>query len=182
MKFQLESPRFGFVIGAVMLAGAVSPVANASSEAARYTHPDCKGENVACGVIVMGNAGAFVVDWVSVNARDSQPDQNNTHPSCANAGHKFDRNLEVSEYDTFILPASCAYKLKIKILSANNKDQNLFLTPGCQIVTTVKGTTSSNSWKGNKVTALNDQVPVNKDKAPVNASGYKCGKQGSAGF
>ncbi|MEM7639986.1 MAG: hypothetical protein AAF269_13100 [Pseudomonadota bacterium] len=43
----------------------------ASSEEASYTHPDCEGSNAVCGVIVMGNAGSFTLDWVAVNAHSA---------------------------------------------------------------------------------------------------------------
>ena len=159
-----------------------SPAFAASSEEARYTHPACEGTNAICGVIVAGNAGGYTLDWVSVTAKSAQPDSNDTHPACAGSGKKLDRNVPAGNYDTFVMPASCAYKLKLKILSGNGKDQNLFLTPGCQIVTRVDGTVTSNSWKSNKVTALNNQVPTNGDGKPLDRGGHKCGKLSSAGF
>ena len=169
----------GAATSTMMLPG---PAIAASSEESRYTHPDCEGANAICGVIVMGNAGGFSLDWVSLHARGSQPGGQATHPSCPGVDKKIDRNVPAGNYDTFVVPAACAYKLKIKILSGNGKDQNFYLTPGCQIIAKVKGTTTSNSWKSNSVKPLNENVPTNEDGAPMDPFGYKCGKQGSAGF
>ena len=171
------------ILSSAMIAGITSLApAHAAKENKRYTHSACEGANAVCGVIVMGNAGSYTVDWVSLHARDSQPGGDATHPKCSDVDKKFDSDVLQSEYDTFVVPASCAYRLKLTIHSANSKDQNLYLTPGCQIVTSVKGTTAANSWKGNDVTAMNPNAPTNADGVPVDQNGHKCGKQGSAGF
>ena len=171
------------LLTSAMIAGVASIApANAATENKRYTHSACEGENAVCGVIAMGNGGAFVVDWVSVHARDSQPGGDATHPKCSDVSKKLDADVLAGEYDTFVVPASCAYKLKIKITSANNKDQDLYLTPGCKIVTSVKGSAASNSWKSNDVSPLNKNIPTNSDGAPIDQYGHKCGKQGKAGF
>ena len=170
---------------AALLAATLAPLAPAyaaSSEESRYTHASCEGANAICGVIVVGNAGGYTLDWVSLHARGTQPGGEATHPSCPSIDKKIDRNVPAGNYDTFVVPAACAYKLKLKILAGNGKDQSLYLTPGCQIITQVKGTTQSNSWKGNQVSALNASVPTNKDGKPIDPFGYKCGKQSSAGF
>ncbi|MFN3211634.1 MAG: hypothetical protein ACE37M_00890 [Henriciella sp.] len=174
----------GFVLlSGAMIAGVTSIApANASSVNKEYVHSSCEGANAVCGVIIMGNAGSFSVDWVSVSARDSQPGGDATHPKCSEVNKKLDSDLLQNKYDRFIVPAACAYKLKLKIHSGNSKDQNLYLTPGCSIVTVVKGTSSSNSWKGNEVAALNEKVSTNSDGVPIDKNGHKCGKQSSAGF
>lgn len=173
-------------IGAAMLATtittALTPMAPAhAGESTRYTHHSCDGPNAICGVIVIGNAGSYTLEWTSLNAKDEQPGGPATHPDCPSVDKKIDDDVWQGSYNTFIVPASCAYKLKLKIKAANKKDQNLYLTPGCKIVTQVKGTTSSNSWKGNDVSAMSNDVPK-VDGKPVDAMGYKCGKLSSAGF
>lgn len=183
MLSTLQKVGFAALTGAAIMATLpLTPAHAASSEESRYTHSSCEGANIVCGVIVMGNAGGFTLDWVSLHARSPQPGGDATHPSCPSIDKKIDRNVPAGNYDTFIVPAACAYKLQIKILSGNGKDQNFYLTPGCQIIAKVKGTTTSNSWKGNTVKALNDDVPTNSDGVPVDPFGHKCGKQGSAGF
>ncbi len=179
--------RFSIATGAVCLAasmGAIAlsaPAQAATSEEARYTHPDCTGSDAVCGVIVMGNAGVYTLDWVSVNARSAQSDAAVTHPSCAGFDEKLTRNVPAGNYDTFVVPASCAYKLKLSILSGNSKDKNLYLTPGCQIIAKVDGTVGSNSWQTLEISALSSQVPTNSDGKPIDGAGYKCGKLSGSG-
>ncbi|MCR9269675.1 MAG: hypothetical protein ACX94B_14385 [Henriciella sp.] len=184
MDIKIAKPIGAIASSICFLAISGSGAANAaSSEEARYTHPACADSSKAiCGVIVMGAAGAYTLDWVSVTARDSQPDSQETHPSCSTAGKKLDRNVPAGNYDTFIMPASCAYTLKVGILAGNNKDQNLFLTPGCQIIARVDGTVVNNSWKSNKVSTLSEQVPTNSSGKPIDRGGHKCGKLKNAGF
>ena len=165
----------GAAISAVFLPG---PAMAASSEEARYTHPDCDGANAVCGVVVMGNAGSFTLDWVALNAHSAQ-ESPATHPSCKGFDHKLTKNVPAANYDTFVVPASCSYKLKLDILSGNSKDVNLFLTPGCQIIAKVSGTVNSNSWKTLEISALSDKVTM-KDGKPLDPAGYKCGKLSSA--
>ena len=181
MKIKSLKVAAGSMLALGLASTATTGLANAaSSEEARYTHPACEGQNVMCGVIVMGDAGSFTLDWVSVESRGSQPET--VHPACGDGGKKLTRDVPAGNYDTFIMPASCAYKLKIKILGGSGKDQNLYLTPGCRIVAKVSGTVGSHKWKSNEVTALNDQVPTNADGKPIDGNGYKCGKQSGAGF
>ncbi|MEM7328453.1 MAG: hypothetical protein AAF437_06915 [Pseudomonadota bacterium] len=179
---KLQKSISALLAGTVIAASGISGLANAaSSEESRYTHSACEGADAVCGVIVMGNAGVYTLDWVSVNAKSSQA-STGTHPSCAGLDKKLTANVPAANYDTFVLPASCAYKLKIKILSGNNKDKNLYLTPGCQIIAKVDGTVSSNSWKTLEISKLSSQVPTNGDGKPVDAEGHKCGKLSGAGI
>lgn len=158
------------------------PAHASTAEESRYTHSSCENSMMQCGVIVMGNGGSFTLDWVSVRARGDQPGGDSvTAPSCPGLEKKIKDDVPSGNYDTFVIPASCAYELKIKILGANNKNQYFYLTPGCQIVAKVQGSAANNSWKGNKVSALSSQVPT-VDGKPVDSKGYKCGKQSSAGF
>lgn len=174
--------KVGAAVLATTIATALTPMEPAyAGESTRYTHHSCDGTNPVCGVIVIGNAGSYTLEWTSLTARGDQPGGAATHPDCPSVDKKIDDDVWQGSYNTFVVPASCAYKLQIKIKAANKKDQNLYLTPGCKIVTQVKGTTASNSWKGNDVSAMNDQIPK-VDGKPVDAMGYKCGKQSSAGF
>ena len=161
----------------------IMPAEAASAQESRYTYSECDESMAKCGVIVAANGGTFTLDWASITARGDQPASSDiTHEKCTEGlERKLKDDVPSGNYDTFVLPASCAYKLKIKILGANSKDQNFYLTPGCQIIATVKGSASNNSWKGNKVSGLSSQVPT-VDGKPVDAGGYKCGKQSSAGF
>lgn len=166
------------VSGMVVAIAALPGVAHAAtSEEARYTHPSCES-STSCGVIVMGNGGAYTLDWVELDAHSSQP--SNAPDTCSDIDQKLTRDVPSGNYDTFVVPASCSYKLKLKILSGNSKDQNLFLTPGCQIIAKVAGTTSSNSWKSLEISALSSQVPTNSDKKPIDGLGQKCGKLSGA--
>jgi len=160
----------------------VAPAHAASSQQSRWTHSSCEGANAICGVLVIANGGAFTLDWTSVTARGDQPGGEATHPNCPGLDKKIKDDVPGGNYNTFVIPASCAYKLKIKILGGNGKDQNLYLTPGCQLIATVKGDLNSNSWKSNKAEPLNENVPTTKDGHPIDALGYKCGKQSNGGF
>ena len=151
----------------------------ASSEEASYTNPDCEGSNADCGVNVMGNGGSYTLDWVAVNAHSSQ-ESPATHAACKGFDKKLTANVPAGNYDTFIIPASCSYKLKIKILSGNSKDMNLFLTPGCQIIAKVSGDLGSNSWKTLEISSLSDKVTTTSDGKPLDPAGYKCGKLSGA--
>ena len=159
-----------------------APAHAASSEEARYTHPSCSGADAVCGVVVMGNAGSYTLDWVALNAHTAQSDSGTTHESCAGFDEKLTRDVPAANYDTFVVPASCSYKLKLKILSGNSKDKNIYLTPGCQIIAKVDGTVSSNSWKSLDVSTLSSQVPTNSDGKPIDAAGNKCGKLSGSGI
>ncbi|MEL6830277.1 MAG: hypothetical protein AAFO63_09085 [Pseudomonadota bacterium] len=176
----IHKTALSLVLSASIAASVVSsPAMAASSENKRYTHPDCENASTAvCGVIIYAVATtSYYVDWAEVKAKSSQPDSQDTHPSCAGVDKRLTSTIAPTNYDTFVLPASCAYKLKIKIKSGNAKDMDLFLTPGCQIVTSTKGTTVSNSWKSNDVSWMNGASGT-----PVDANGHKCGKLGGAGL
>lgn len=170
----------GVAVGAMAVSLGMFGAAQASiSEEASYTHPDCEGSSPACGVIVMGNAGSFTLNWVALNAHSSQPSPA-THKSCKGFDHKLSADVPQGNYDTFVVPASCSYKLKTDIKSGPSKDMNLFLTPGCKIVAKVDGTLASNSWKSLDISSLSDEVPTDKNHKPLDPAGYKCGKLSGA--
>lgn len=179
---KLNMKRFAF--SAAMMASCAiyaAPVQAASSEQTRYTHSSCEGPNAICGAIVIASAGSFTLDWTSVDARDSQPAGQLTHEKCSGVSKKIKDDVPSGNYNTYIVPASCAYKIKLKILSANNKDQNLYLSPGCRILAKVEGDAVSNNWNFD-VSAMNDQVPTNSNNKPVDMAGHKCGRLNKAGF
>ncbi len=163
-------------------ATAFMPAFAASSMESEYIHEKCEDPKQAiCGAIIVGNAGSFTLDWVSVKARDSQPSVPTIHESCPGTSKKFDRNVPGANYNKYVVPASCAYKVTVKILSGNKKDQNLYLTPGCQIIVKVKGDLRSNKLTV-EASKISDQTPTNSSGKPVDPLGYKCGKQSKAGF
>lgn len=168
------------IFAALGVAALSAPAHAASSEESRYTHPACEGTNAVCGVIVMINGNSAVLDWVSLNARNSQPYPAQEHPKCLSVDKKFDRNTPSANYDVFVVPASCAYKLKTKILAGDKKDINLYLTPGCRIKAQVSGSASQSKWKTLEIDALSDQVPTDKNGKPIDGGPYKCGKQSGA--
>ena len=163
------------------VSGVMGVAQAASSETARYTHPACEDANAVCGVVVYAVATtSYYGAWARVHSRSSQPDSTDTHPKCAGINKKLDKNIPPANYDTFVLPASCAYKLEIKIEGGNQKDKNLFLTPGCKLITKTDGTAVSNSWQKLEVSPMNSQVPT-KNGVPIDRSGHKCGAQSDSG-
>ena len=179
--------KLNFLRGAVAastmtaLLAAVAPAFAASSVESEYTHASCEGKDAICGVIVVASAGSFTLDWNSTEARDSQPAGPLTHPKCPGLDKKFDRNVPQGNYNKFTILASCAYKVKVKILSGNGKDENLYLTPGCIIKARVEGDLGSNKWVLD-VSAANNNIPTNSSNKPIDQGGYKCGRQKNAGF
>lgn len=161
------------------LASTISPSLAASSEEKRYTHPACKNSSTAiCGVIIYAVAtSSYYASYAKVKAKGSQPDGQAIHPDCAGTSKKLDANIPPGNYDTFVVPASCAYELEIKIVGGNKKDKNLFLTPGCQIIAKTDGTVSSNSWKTLEVSYINGA-----SGKPYDPDNHKCGKLSGAGF
>ena len=183
MKFAQKLCVWPLFAGSLVIASSMlSPSYAASSMESEYIDSDCEDPKTAvCGAIIVGNAGSFTLDWVSVKARDTQPDALSINKKCPGTSKKFDRNVPGANYNKYVVPASCAYKVTVKILSGNKKDQNLYLTPGCKILVKVKGDLNSNKLTV-EASAISDQTPVNSNKGPVDTQGYKCGKQSKAGF
>ncbi|MEL7111353.1 MAG: hypothetical protein AAGK93_00260 [Pseudomonadota bacterium] len=173
----------------LMLAGTLALAATAylpafasSGMENEYTDKACLDTSTAiCGAVIIADAGSFTLDWTTVKARDTQPNPPTMHPACPGVNKKFDDNVPGGNYNKYVVPASCAYKVKLKILGGNGKDQTLYLTPGCKIMVKVKGDLASN-----KITVdaekISSQTPVNANGKPVDQQGYKCGKQSKAGF
>ncbi len=153
-----------------------------TDDACEVTDPD---NPPPCGGIVYANKGAYVVKSVELNAKGDQPSGVPINPACAGMDKKFTKNVLVSQYETFVVPADCAYHLKINIESGPKKDQNYFLVPGCQIIGSTDGTVISNSWKHTDV----DWTDAAKERAkesgttlpepPQDQQGNKCGKLGN---
>jgi len=172
-----------FNITAVTLAAvcATAPLVSQNALAAKqrnsYTDPACSSADAVCGAIIYGNAGGYTVDSVHVQAKGTQPSGVQVHPQCAGVDTAFKDSLNVGQYDLFILPANCAYHLKIKIVAGNKKDRNLFLTPGCQIETKTDGTTTINEWHMN--VKWTDKAKQQGMSGTVqDKDGHKCGKLG----
>jgi len=168
-----------FAMWCLGLAVIINPVFAASSEEKRYTHPACEDSSKAiCGVIIYAVAtSSYYAAYAKVKAKGSQPDGAAIHAQCPGTEKKLDSNIPPGNYDTFVVPASCAYELQIKIEGGNKKDKNLFLTPGCQIIAKTDGTVSSNSWKTLEISYINGA-----SGKPYDPEGHKCGKLSGAGF
>jgi hypothetical protein len=120
-----------------------------------------------CGSIVYINSGAYTVGNVKLAARgpNHQPTGDPLYnPDCEAVSKAFTADLTVSQYDTFILPAACAYELTINIAGGPKKDRHYWLTPGCVIGAVTVGDIRSSSW---------DEVK----SAPKADEGGKCGVQ-----
>jgi len=138
-----------------------------------YKHDYCKTEDPFCGVIAYANAGGYIVKSVDVHAKDSQPSGVQLNPYCTSVAKKFTSNLELNEYDVFIVPANCLYKLKINIQSGPKKDRIIMLTPGCVAQTWTDGTTGSNKW--HKDIHWSDEAKKKGASGPVqDPAGNKC--------
>jgi hypothetical protein len=135
----------------------------------------CKQSNPACGSIVYANKGGYSVGTTRVEAQSGQPtDKAQIHPDCSGTSWVSNADLAIGQYDQFIVPADCAYKLKINIVAGRTKHRDLFLTPGCVIETSTDGTTMQNEWHMKVYWA----PKLNKSGTPTDAAGNKCGKEG----
>lgn len=141
-----------------------------------YTHSSCDG-NRPCGAIVYGNAGVYVVTSVVLKSKSDQPDSG---PPCSGIDVKFDSDTSLGQYDQFVVPASCAYNLKINIVAGPKKDRNLFLTPACVIKTKTDGTTTSNEWHVS-ASWIKDKKPEGAPSKPIDSHGHKCGRLKKSG-
>jgi hypothetical protein len=129
-----------------------------------YTAPSCTG-SAPCGGIVYANGGGYTVKGVTLEGKKSG---RNSNPDCDDIKKKMSKNLSIGQYHTFIVPAACKYNLKFNIQSGSKHNKDLFLTPGCIIVTYSEGTTkNSNNLQIKKV----DYV-----SAQAKAIGGACGK------
>ncbi len=138
----------------------------------RYTHSYCKTDGAYCGVIAYANGGGYTVKSVDVHAKSSQV-MVPLNPYCEGVEKKFTSNLLLNQYDTFIVPANCTYKLKINIQSGPKKDRDIYLTPGCLAQTWTTGTTVSNSWKKD-ISWVEGAKPDGAGKTPTDGYGNTC--------
>lgn len=150
----------GLLVGmlAMMVAASLSLAPNVGhAKSKRYTNTDeyCEGETNGkpnpCGALVIADATTnYYINKVDVNARGTQSWDNNSNCTGVTSSNTMD--LRASEYGVFILPAPCSYKLEIHIGGGDTKHQDVFLTPGCEIVLQAKGTTlSDNKPKVDKI-------------------------------
>lgn len=115
---------------------------------------------------------------------DDQPSGVTLSPACGGMNKKFTNDTAVGQYETFIVPAECAYHMDIQIVWGNHKDKNFFLIPGCGIVADTDGTTTKNKWQVSvqwsdvaKERAKKNGVTL--PEPPQDADGNKCGKLGN---
>ncbi len=174
-------------IAALTILGLSTAAQAQGTQVNRYTNSACEVTDAnpqpACGAIVYANKGAYVVTPVELSAKGTQPSGVPINPACAGIDKKFTRDVDVGQYETFVVPADCAYHLKINIEDGPKKDQNYFLVPGCQLIASTDGTTMSNQWHIN--TSWTDKAKkqakengVTLPEPPQDQQGYKCGKLG----
>ncbi len=175
---ELLTPLLGLTC-AVTLAATFSAPAHASKEKARYTSDNCKSATARCGAIIYGNGGGYTVQPVKLNADSKQPSGVTVNANCVGVDAELDYGVNLDQYVVFIVPANCAYRLKIKIVTGPSKDRHLFLTPGCQIRATTKGTTQQNKWKNIDVRWIKGKKPTDAPSNPQDADGHKCGSLGN---
>ncbi len=97
-----------------------------------------------CGALVYANATSnYYVNKVKLKARGTQTWDKNS--ACADLKMEDTIDLRVSEYGVFIVPAPCSYELTIQIGGGDSRSQDVFMTPGCQLVLESKGTTLNNN-------------------------------------
>lgn len=138
----------------------------------RYTDDYCKTDGAYCGVIAYANGGAYTVKSVDVHAKSSQ-ETTPLNPYCEAVDKKFTSNLTVNQYDTFIVPANCTYKLKINIQSGPKKDRDIILTPGCLAQTWTNGNIASSSWKKD-ISWVDGAKPSGASSTPTDGYGNTC--------
>ena len=165
------------LVGALAIAAtAYLPAYAKSSMQSEYVDKACLDSKTAiCGAIIVASAGSFTLDWTTVKARDTQANPAAMHPGCPSVNKKFNDDVPGGNYNKYIVPASCGYKVKLKILGGNGKDQNLYLTPGRKILVKVKGDLNSN-----KITVDASFIDENMEGKPKDQTGWKCGKQSKA--
>lgn len=157
--------------------GAQSAHAKTLGEQGRTVVPACDTSNtpnVYCGAIVYGNAGGYVVKNEAIEAESKQPSGVTLHPKCSGTKVRFAFDTSLGQYNTAVLPANCAYKLKINIAGGRKKTRDLYLTPGCLIEMKTDGTTLQNEWHM-KVMWIKGKKPANGPKTPMDGQGNKCG-------
>lgn len=174
-RFAAFAAAIPFGIAAVVC---LAPGLQASQAKATIYHPACQGDNPICGAVAYVNEGGYVVNPTKVDAKDSQPSGvQELSASCAGADEKYDADIDLGQYVVFVMPADCAYELKINIEAGNNKSRNIFLTPGCEYIAKTDGTTMSNDWHIS-VKWIDGKQPAGAPDHPTDKEGNKCGELG----
>lgn len=175
---QMTDNRHSFVIVTVTLAALLAALVLSGPAAAKtkkYTktadyctqkQPD--GSDNPCGGIAYGNGGGYVVTRVTVKARSSDNQKWDNNPNCAGLELSSKSNLALGDYGVFKVPASCSYKLTIKILAGESKSQHVFVTPGCAIGLESVGTTQINNKPNVKTIEWADKAKVAFDLIGIN--------------
>lgn len=143
-----------FAMGLATLSHAGDPKAEKE-----YKHSYCKQGDAQCGVVAYLNSGGYTVEWVKLSAKGSKKQVDNYNTECKGIEKKIKSDLTAGEFHQFTVPATCRYKLKIKIKSGETKDKGLTLTPGCIIVAKSAGTTTLNNKIKKKSISFVDDLP-----------------------
>lgn len=149
----------------------------ASAEAAtkRYTNEAdyCQGKQDngdpnPCAALVYADATTnYYVNKVTVQARGEDNQKWDKNPNCLGYSSENSMDIRADEYGVFILPAPCSYKLTIHIGGGDSKSQDVFLSPGCELVLESKGTTlNDNTPKVKKVEWTDDAKKLYAAKTP----------------
>ncbi|GEM_PF-3838100 len=137
---------FRLMVGVPALAVAMSVSGNQPANADLVKiHRDgyCKGEIAYCGTITFENGGGYVVSDTRLEGRaaDAMPRiLSADSETCAdlNIHHKGD--ITLGNAVSFIVPATCTYTLKLKLVLAPDLSSDLVLTPGCKATLKSYGT------------------------------------------
>lgn len=162
------------LVAAGLLAALTVPV-TAQAASKRYTNEAdyCKekqpnGDPNPCAALVYADATTnYYVNKVTVKARGEDNQKWDKNPNCIGYSTENTMDIRASEYGVFILPAPCSYKLTIHIGGGDSKDQDVFLSPGCELVLESKGTTlDNNTPKVKKVEWTDDAKKLYASKNP----------------
>jgi len=110
-----------------------------------WTHDYCKKDNAQCGGVVYANGGGYVVKSVTLTAKGDNDQDAGFNPECLGIDKKLDANLALGEFDLFVVPTTCKYRLMINIKSGDKERKNVKVTPACVLVTISKGTTKNDN-------------------------------------
>jgi hypothetical protein len=152
-KIQMPVGALFAVSAAVVISAGLATPAEAANKAFTKTHSYCqeKDENGnpvnPCAPLVYANGGTYQVKTTTVEERDNTYD---TNPACNNVSLYSNNSLNTGDYGVFVVPAPCHYKLTIDINGGDSKGNQVYMTPGCELVLESKGT------------SLNDNKPHKK--------------------
>jgi hypothetical protein len=148
---------------------------DAQAATKRYTNEAdyCKGKQEngdpnPCAALVYADATTnYYVNKIDVEARGEDNQKWDKNPNCLGFTDGNTMDIRANEYGVFIVPAPCSYKLTIHIGGGDTKGQQVFLSPGCELVLESKGTTlNDNNPKVKKVEWTDDAKKLYAAKTP----------------